>query len=812
MKYFTELLESYSKLKKRTLKLFEQEGFDPAAKAKADAYIGQADSLKSNPSPTNRVQVKEHPGTEIWVTPKGKTVYNGFGSQVVDVNSNSNPKGYQKFVNHFLTSGQQPQTDLSPEGQQLSTELGGQPGIAQETTYPWIDGNAFIDEASYTRAIEKVCSANKKECEELRNAYSKFLNSGKTGTIAYTISRTRYSVEGCPENDPLCKAQSNPNASTLSKESAARTLQKSLQLLTKDAPLTEDEKLFLERNINLSQSNQILLVDRSTGKGLMITQGRRTELYRVLDQLSKTKGVNLLSDKKNFIRDATHGGGASSAIRGFFYEDLRKAAIELNKCKTIDQKEIGACQRRAAESFERWKDKQDLLRDSFQDLVNQYSQDGEVAIDTQNNLDMFLMNTVLMQLGKGNIDNADQAFKAFTYRMTRLSQLGATLRNPSEVVSTAADVGEGRKADLREFYNSIDEAKKALDQMGLSKFSEMISQEPNGKFSIGDSLKFSTAFEQVDAGQMSTENMLETLKSPVGTPRHKLLESMGITDVHKKFITKELNQVIKMTESMSQIPKVSEYLDNEGNLKKNASREKILKTIEDHLRSEDLFNGLTSDLQRKIKQAIESEISKGKKSKVNWEELCLDISKTYQKQRFANMLQSKNPKERQSAMSFIVGAGVLAGGSADNAMLTVVDAVKGKMHITNQNSSLQRLSSLITEAGQEDFNPDSIQITSNFFKIMPRNPDGSIKKTGFDYQIHFDGSTSHCHINTSIIEDKTKEGSDSGKTFKLSDVSKIGKGMEPPKRTDASHKLAKIGINLAEAIKKYSETLKLITD
>jgi len=828
MKYFTELLESYSKLKKRTLKLLEASKvqLDPNAKAAADQFIGQAKSKKitiDNPVTVIHPQTKQQIGVIYSSVDKKKNptvVFDGFPSpfgkraRAVEGTAQSG-QNYNDFV-ALLSSKESIQKDTAPGGEVSKNSADVQPTetVPFQPKYSWIDGNAFIDQASYERAIERVCSKSKKECNELKNAYSVFLNSGETGGVAYTISRTRYMVQGCTEtNDPICKPTSNPNDDISSKQAAAQTLQKGLKLLTKEGPLTDSEKTFLERNINLSQSNQIFLIDRSSGKGLMITQGRRTELYRVLKQLSETKGAKLLSDKKNFMIDAVAGGGgAGSTIRGFYYESLRKAAIELNNCSKISQDQVAACERKAAESFERWRDQPDLLREAFSSLLEQFKTDGEIAIDVENKIDMFLMNTIIGHVGAGDFTQAEQSFRIFANRMARLSQLGVIQRNPSDVISTATDVGEGKKADLKEFYPSIDEARKALAEMNLSEFEDMLKVEPDGRVSLGDSLKFSTSFQQVDAGQMSTENMLAALSKPVGDPQHKLFQDMGITPNHKKFISKELKEVQRIADMFSKIPNISEYLDSEGNLKKNASREKLLIVLKKNLQKESFYKDLPSDLIRKIDDSLEAQISTSKGMKQDWSEFSMEISKTLQKQRINNMIQSKDANEREMAASFIAGLGVMAGGSADNAMLTVVDASKQKMHITNQNSSLKGLSTLISEVKSESFDPDLIQTTNNFFKIRSKNPDGTAKKTGFDYQIHFDGNTSDCHIHTSVIENQTREGANTGKTFKVKDISRVGMGMEPPRRSDASHRIAKIGITLAEAIKKYSETLKLITD
>lgn len=128
MKYFVELLESYSKLKKRKLTLLsEASKLDPAAVKKANDYINKA--KKANP-PGTKVPVAEVPGASIWAAQdpkkkenKGKAVFDGLpgrNGRAMNIEPGAGGKGalYAEFVK-LLGGGQQasPTDQPAPEAQ-----------------------------------------------------------------------------------------------------------------------------------------------------------------------------------------------------------------------------------------------------------------------------------------------------------------------------------------------------------------------------------------------------------------------------------------------------------------------------------------------------------------------------------------------------------------------------------------------------------------------------------------------------------------------------------------------------------------------
>lgn len=130
MKYFVELLESYSKLKKRKLTLLsEASKLDPAAVQKADGYIkaaqGQPDGTK--------IPVEEIPGASVWVSQsgnsQGKVVFDGLpgrNGRAMNIEPGAGGKGalYAEFVK-LLGGGNK------PEGEAVSMPKEADPRAAQ---------------------------------------------------------------------------------------------------------------------------------------------------------------------------------------------------------------------------------------------------------------------------------------------------------------------------------------------------------------------------------------------------------------------------------------------------------------------------------------------------------------------------------------------------------------------------------------------------------------------------------------------------------------------------------------------------------
>lgn len=815
MKYFTELLESYSRLKKRTLKLLEEAQPDPDAKAKADDYIAKALNARNFVSPTNRIYI-ENTKAQIWASKKTQEIFTTlFSGATTDVNPATNPEGYNKFLNYF--SNNKNVKDSSPEGSQSKVDgsVSDGTGVVQsEEGYPWIEGAALIDENAFNKTVDIICKNDKTKCEEFKLNYWRFLNSGKPGTIAYTISRTRARVKECDDTDDICKSEIKENESTVAKESAGRTIQKALRLLTKQSTLSLEESDWLKKNINISKKNQILVIDRLTGEGILITQERTTTLIDFLKAASQIKvdpstdkPLNLQGDSKLFLDNAGSIGGANSTVRGFFFEDVTEASIKIDQCKDLEGPELGACEREAAKVFEKYADKKDRVVQALEALIEHYSKDGEVSIDLRNSLDRFLMEIV-----NGRSEDAIKSFRIFANKIQRLAVIGTRLRGPKGVERSSLDVGFNRKADLKELYNTREDAAKALQAMGLGDLVDKnrIVERPDGKFEIGNSLKFSTSMEEVDLGQAAVSNIKGALDGSIcndpktlGTFKRKYGDASGATECARaaenqkrfwrengitnsdlKFMTKEFDQYEEEKKIFEDLPEIQQYLNKNGTVSSRLPREKLLQTFVDHLTKNGSYGGLQQDMVDEIQAIL------AKSSRRPWPEVAANLAKVAQKRRLENMYQSSDPRERERAVSFVAGLAVFGGGSVDNSMLTVVDGFKGDMYVTDQNRILAPFVDLLKN--REAMQNAKIHFNHGSFVFGD-------KETG-RFVINFDGSQSSCIADTDVVKKSSRRFSSQ-------------RGTDPEqKRTDASHKLAKIGITLAEIIKKYSETLSNLKD
>jgi hypothetical protein len=789
MNYFNELLDSYSRLKKRNLKLLENTGLDPKAEEKANQYIRQAEGLKGQPYPNYRVEVAEKPGTKIWASRKGsaEVYYDGFGSRPVDVNSKTNPGGFARFVSLFTsdssTANQGSENEQPTDGREVPPVQ--QPELPKRAL-SFLDADSFVDEESYMRAIEELPddSPNKQLYLEsfrmLRNVGLVANQSSPefgAGSVASTMLKARTIVANCPEGERLCVSESNEQDISMGKQAATQVLQESLRILTKKGPLSLEDIKYIKSHLFLSENNQILLVDPVTKQGLFITQNERknTYLYNLLKDLSLNKldenGEKLTITKKvsEFMKiSQAMGTGSDSTTRGFFFEDIREASILLHTCKKLEASpEKTRCEQNIGAIFDNWSSRKDALNKAFRNLIDQYRLDGEVSLDLKNDLDLFFQNTIIGQFNNGSFENAEQALNRFSNIVLRLGQLGVTERNPEGVDRTSKISGWNRKADIREIYGSYESARNALVSMGISDEedqAEIIKKTADGKFSIGDSLKFSTAIGsgrgEVDLGQMARKSMMDALSGKVceQRPGKNIPDNceqvasdqkamMDRFDVKSKDMMSELKRFESDRKKLDSIKTTEAYKDKQGNTKYRASKEIFAAISSDILRNENEYDDEINDaIKSRLKSFQKKTFKSEQEVQQEWEIISQELSNTMQKSRIRKLMQSSDPKDKEKALKFIYGLGVFGGGSSDGSMLSIIAAKDKKMRVGSQNKVLKHFQELITSGRLLD--------ESNGYKVNINSGSFSITRNGqLLYSIPYDGSVAHLSVSEKVIDE-----------------------------------------------------------
>lgn len=787
MNYFYELLESYSKLKKRNLKLLEDTN---SGKSKADSYIQQATQAKNNQSPANRIPVAESPGNVIWAKAGkdsvGEIYFNGFGSRPINVNPQLDQKGYEKFVSLLsgdeATQGEPPPPE-SPEG--AAPELA-QPMMPQRAL-PFLDADSFVDEESYLRAVEELPDdfPNKQlYLQSFRFLQNVGLVSNQSspnvgaGSVASTMLKTRTVISNCQqEGDRFCLSESNEQSITAGKQAATKVLQESLRILTKKGPLSLEDIKYIRSHLFLSENNQILLVDPVTKQGVFITQNEKknTYLYNLLKDLSANKldenGQKLDITKKvsEFMKIAqAMGTGSDSTTRGFFFEDIREAAILLHNCKKIKPSpEKTNCEGKIGIIFEGWASRKDALNKAFISLIDQYKLDGEVSIDLKNELDVFFQNTIINQFNNGNFEGAEQALNKFSNIVLRLGQLGVVERNPEGVDRTSKTTGWNRKADIREIYGSYEAAKNALSKMGITdeiEQADMIRQTKDGRFSIGDSLKFSTAMGtgkgEVDLGQMSRRNMMDSLSDRVCEPRagkaipedceEVAMQQKALIrrfNVQKNDVLPELKRFESDRKKLDSIKTVESYQDKKGKIKYRASKEIFANISAEILKNENQYDDEINDaIKNRLKEFQKKTFKSEKEVQDEWGVISQELANTMQKSRVRKLMQSSDPKDKEKALKFIYGLGVFGGASSDSSMISIIAAKNKKMMVGSQNKIIQKFQELMTSGKLLD--------ESSGYKVNINSGSFSITRNGkLLYSIPYDGSTAHLNVSEHVLDE-----------------------------------------------------------
>jgi hypothetical protein len=801
MNYFQELLESYSRLKKRSLKLLEQEQLDPNAVGKADQYISAAKSAKNNPSPSNRIEVIEAPKTHVWIAKKtGLPVYNGFGSQITIIDKISDPEGYNKFVGIFSVQTQQQDTGdgagLPPQGQQAL----GAPAATAALKYPWIGEEPIIDELLLTKFIESAPSGVKQSIPDFSEIINYFQTENVNKGFINTLKRTSYLAE-CFDNayDEDCFATKLENRDKIQdshKKNTLNVVRKALSILLTDKPLTLSEQIFLKNSISINRKGDVFIIDSSdsSGEGILLKNSNtsnKSVLHSLILESSKLKQLNLTSVRSSFLNGSISKNQPESTFRGFYYEDIQKLGIALRRCLNItDESEKNKCHTRASKYLEKYQESTDKVIESFRSLYSLSGQD-EISISTNNATHLFFVNTIARTFGLQSLDesSAQVDIRKFCFKLTRLALLASNARRPTNAVKVGAEVGSNRKSDIKEFYDNREAAVNAVVNMGINRTEaeRMVrGQEDTDPNSIGDSLKFSTDMKEVIAGRAALPNVemaLDPQNSNTGQIR--MLRSFGIDEEVARNALLEAQAVTRITSRVQAIAKRSSYVGSDGKLTTVDTRDNFIKSLKSELTKNSQFN---DEITSKLTTFLEDYEGTPENQRKSWEEVSEDIANTLHKAKLREKLEG-SPREKERAIDFVTTMAVLGGCAVDSPFLTVVDPKGSKVHVTSQNLLMRSVLDKI-RANQESLtiNDKSISLTLDGNKV---------------FQLKWDGFNSDFIIDMKEIEDFTKKDSGTGKTLSVRQGMEVSESVK-----SANNKLSSASMKLADMLVEFSNILK----
>jgi len=433
MKYFTELLESYSKLKKRKLKLLSEaapQQLDPKAEQLAQQLISQV-------KPGTPVQV---PGENTQLTAgegenQGRIYYNGFGAVQTDV---SQGEGYVKFVQHLSDGEATQDTEGGEEGMLPEDQIPLGPGAEADLI---LSEQPNVDPETKQNILESIVNTNellqelkKRHSEEFKrlriNQYERHLTDAAF-SITKKVGQTRDEWNAVGQfKDPEVMLGVAKNVEELSK------------ILTKDKLTDKDAKILSQfqisgDNIAVRANSQQALVFKSNSLLLTLTNlAKKKFAFQKKYTLDKYK-----------INPKARAAGVDNAFRGVFLEDIRMIACLANaKNKTTSIKKfiqekykaIGGNLANLARSTEQW-------------IANH----AKTAIDADTYDLIGIFESLAGKDGEALIRAAFAQAKE------------TVARGAAFIVTKGGITKHGRRQDTEEVYTSFESAKKGLMGAGV---------------------------------------------------------------------------------------------------------------------------------------------------------------------------------------------------------------------------------------------------------------------------------------------------------------------------------------------------------
>jgi hypothetical protein len=444
MKYFTELLESYSKLKKRKLKLLEADEVQQQGNAEKEAQEAFAAAKGITPPPAlmspyvvpnKNIGIYFAKSKNAWKA--GRLQRDGGVGQYqfeVELGGSLNPD----YISLF-SGGDQPSKDSNqPVDPSAEGMLPAAPG--DEAALALQEQN--VNPESIQEIVDTIKTTDS-NLQELKKEYEEFkhLDLGQYERHLTSLSFKLQKKVGTTREEWDQTTQAKDPEVMLS---VSQRVDQLLKTLTKTTLTAKDAEILKQ----FQRSGKNTIVRANPQEALVFKEN--TFLIRALEVAEKRFKNSKFKAKvdKYRINPASRAAGIDNAFRGTFLEDIRMIAC-LVASPNKDEKEIkqfigkkyrdlGIKLNRLGKSNEKW------IMDH-----------GQTAIDT-GTFDVISIFTALA--GK----EGEQLFRA------GYAQAKATIARGAAFIATKGLVtGHGRRQDTEEVYTSIESAKKGLMLAGV---------------------------------------------------------------------------------------------------------------------------------------------------------------------------------------------------------------------------------------------------------------------------------------------------------------------------------------------------------
>jgi len=832
MKYFTELLESYSRLKKRTLKLLEaeqnNEGPSQEAVAKAKQAINQFNStvaadpnkpnIKSYPS---KNQFRSSPGTynvRIFSGEDGIKKYQ-FATSInaIDIlpETEMDP-GWNKFVSYF-------ETDLSKRfgGEGVGTAAPIEKPSKQKTNLiSWWDVTGFaskLKQAVLDRIASKLDSKRK---EKFLNYISKAFSGNRAeGSIARMIDEnTSIALD---DNGNINFEDSEEGADQELKNQVQDTMKKCLDIFSKDK-ITGSECSFLKQSLVKVKGGQFVVKDAISGGRGLVFNDRSKHIRDLFDT-----GASIHDCKLNEISMSQLVGGGN--LRGNYMEIDAVVAHLAFACADPEKRaKYSNCEGAKEELIQEMINNREGLNKAFQALkAKAEAMDGEFAIPTDDETAL-----AMVELRRIFGDNADVEVVRKIAQMTAYEY---RIRRPDFILRVGGTTRGGRRADTLELYETREAAVNAMKRQGFSPedaeslvkemdISDICGQDERiGKtcpkdtsrsyygvnismknyLNIDEGISLGTVSENTSKAVLTGRDCPKGEEETCSPEERELINRFRVkAKEHFKLSDLDVRGVKKLEERLSEIDDKIDSLNDANVRVKGGDRISVkqLKTYAKTLSSQimkDLgYEGATEDgLYRKLQEFYEA--SEGDPEQLKGLIKCFVRDQELKK--ITNTPQGRKTVNAHRAMTAF-----LAGGSTDDSVLSARALQTGEAFVSQQNSMFEMYRDVLEKGDDSEY--EIVSSESGRSVTIQHKDENKRKQTGHSMKVSTDVKKSgrldmKAHASRNLVRSKSRKV-----------IKKRGEEGTTPIAQNSSNEIIKMGITISEMLLKYSKTLKQLED
>lgn len=497
MRYFVELLESYSRLKKRKLVLLEQSVDD--SQVKGDAALATVENSLNTPNP-NKKNNPYIPGDattpiKMWITDKG-TVYWAEASSPADTRGFPARTDLKRFYQNFRQAG-------APGEEQAQQPTDDQVGAAPQVVQPYSNwkGAEIINKLFPANKISKFIKSlfrgkeltpeeMLKEAEALRLQLKAGDHNGSWAKALFKAYKKIVHEDGTFRDYDISEEEDMLDL----KLEVQDRLVRAVDLVSKEDPLTDEECIELKRSVVMLPRGRIAIKQplEYGGRGLIFND-RSKRLNLLLNQGAKNKGCDL---ERKTLGELGSNTADAVRVRGDFMESLEEIVHTIKSChiqlsdpKSKNRKQ---CMARAEAAIGQWKSERDKLNLYFKALEKTDSPaTGEFAIPMEIAEEMEVLTRVREIFG-------DNAPEILVKRLTAFAIRDHRIRMPDHLIRINKETGEGKRADTIELYDTKEKAVAALIRSGFNE------EEANNLVSETDVSKLCSKQEYVDQCPVDT--------------------------------------------------------------------------------------------------------------------------------------------------------------------------------------------------------------------------------------------------------------------------------------------------------------------